>query len=255
MADESAGTAPGDDFVQSLARGLAVVRAFDGEHRALRLSDIARTTGLTRATTRRLLLTLVRLGYARVDADGRFALTPRVLDLGFAYLSSQSLAEVVEPHLEALSARLGESTSASVLDGADIVYVARVAVRRIMTVGISIGTRFPAHVTSMGRVLLAGSPAPAFDAAVAGLAPAEADRTREAVDRAREAGYALVDQELEAGLRSIAVPVRDRDGAVAAAVNVSSSVAAASVEQLETEYLPALREAATAIESDLARRG
>src|SRR5690242_2893586 len=143
------------DFVQSLERGLAVIRAFDADHPQLTLSEVARATGLTRAAARRFLLTLVELGYVRTD--GRlFALRPRVLELGYAYLSSLTLPEVAEPHLEQLVATVRESSSVSVLDRDEVVYVARVATKRIMRVAISVGTRFPAYATSMGRVLLAG---------------------------------------------------------------------------------------------------
>ena len=150
-------------FVQSLQRGLEVIRAFDADARELTLSDVARRTGLSRAAARRFLLTLVDLGYVRTDAR-YFSLSPRVLELGYAYLSSLSLPEVAEPHLEALVAEVRESSSLSVLDGPDIVYVARVPVSRIMTVAINVGTRFPAHATSMGRVLLAGLAEPELDA-------------------------------------------------------------------------------------------
>src|SRR6476619_7621189 len=144
-------------FVQSLGRGLAVIRAFDEQHPELTLSDVARSTGLTRAAARRFLLTLCDLGYVR--SDGRwFSLTPRVLELGYAFLSSLSLTDVAEPHMERLVAEVHESSSVSVLDGADIVYVARVPTSRIMTVSINVGTRFPAYATSMGRVLLAEHP-------------------------------------------------------------------------------------------------
>ena len=146
-----------DEFVQSFARGLDVIRAFDGDHPRMSLSEVAERTGLTRAAARRFLLTLVSLGY--VSEDGRsFQLTPRVLELGYRYLSGLSFPELAQPHLESLSRALGESTSASVLDDTDIVYVARVPVRRIMTINVSIGTRIPAFATSMGRVLLAWAP-------------------------------------------------------------------------------------------------
>src|SRR5919202_3507385 len=153
----------GAHFVQSLERGLAVIRAFSAERPQLTLSEVARATGLDRAAARRFLLTLADLGY--VHSDGRsFMLAPRVLELGYAYLSSISLPEVAEPHMERLVADVHESSSVSVLDGDDIVYVARVPVSRIMTVSINVGTRFPAYATSMGRVLLAGLPAPPLDA-------------------------------------------------------------------------------------------
>src|SRR3954465_2940714 len=143
------------DFVQSLERGLAVIRAFDAEHRELALSDVARSTGLTRAAARRFLLTLVKLGYVHL-ADGRFSLRPRVLDLGYAYLSSLSLPDVAQPHMESLVAKVNESSSISVLDDIEVVYVVRVPTRRIMSITLAVGTRLPAYATSMGRVLLAG---------------------------------------------------------------------------------------------------
>src|SRR5436305_9940505 len=142
------------DFVQSLERGLAVIRAFDAEHRELTLSEVARSTGLTRAAARRFLLTLVKLGYVNFS-QGRFSLRPRVLELGYAYLSSLSLPEVAQPHMEALVARVNESCSISVLDELDVVYVVRVPTRRIMSITLAVGTRLPAYATSMGRVLLA----------------------------------------------------------------------------------------------------
>jgi IclR family pca regulon transcriptional regulator len=246
------------DFVQSLARGLAVIRAFDAQHPELSLSDVARRTGLTRAASRRFLLTLESLGYVR--SDGRdFALTPRVLELGFSYLSSLSLPEVVQPHLERLSREVDESVSAAVLDGADIVYVARVPTRRIMSVRITIGTRFPAFATSMGRALLAGMPAAERDALLAASAlPALTDRTvtspdalRDELARVAEQGWALVDGELEPGLRSVAVPLHDRRGDVVAAVNVSTSATRDSVDHVLAQYLPPLQRTAAAIDAEL----
>jgi IclR family pca regulon transcriptional regulator len=246
--------AAGEQFVQSLARGLDVVRAFDAEHPALTLSEVAERTGLSRAAARRFLLTLVQLGYVR--ADGRsFALTPQVLQLGTAYLSGLGLPDVARPHLEALSARTGESTSVAVLDGPDVVYVARVATRSIMTVGITVGTRFPAHATSLGQVLLASLTPDALDAWLAAhpLAAAtshtvtDPSALRALLRRVADAGWAQSDQQLAVGLRSVAAPVRDRTGVVAA-VNVSST----AQHDPAREYLDALREAARAISADLA---
>lgn len=253
-------TPPGDQFVQSLARGLSVITAFDADHPAMTLSDIAARTGLTRATARRFLHTLVELGYVRFDGK-EFALTPQVLRLGTAYLSGLGLPQIAQPHLEQLSARLGESTSAAVLDGDEIVYVARVATRRIMTVGITVGTRFPAYATSMGRVLLAGLPAPELDDHLARVAPVsltgrtvvEPAALRAELERVRAQGWALVDQELEAGLRSVAAPLRDRDGDVVAAVNVSTSTHA--LPELPPEYVEAVVATAAAISADLASAG
>ena len=257
----AAGTAR-PDHVQSLARGLAVIRAFDADHPEQSLSDVARGTGLTRAAARRFLLTLTELGYVRTD--GRlFALTPRVLELGYSYLSSMGLPEIAAPHLESLVARVRESASVSVLDGPpdayDVVYVARVPTSRIMTVAITIGTRFPAYATSMGRVLLAALPEPELDAYLDGLRPeALTDRTladaaalRAVLDRVRADRACVVDQELEAGLRSIAVPVHDRSGRVVAAANVSTHASRGTAEQLRVEVLPQLRACVAGIEADL----
>ena len=249
--------APGD-FVQSLARGLSVIRAFDADHAELTLSEAARRAEITRAAARRFLLTLETLGYVR--SDGRaFSLTPRVLELGFSYLSSLSLPEIVQPHLESLSREVDESVSAAVLDGAHIVYIARVPTRRIMSVRITIGTRFPAFATSMGRVLLAGMPESVVDAAVAASdREAFTPRTvtdpvalRAELDRVREQGWSVVDGELEPGLRSIAAPLHDRGGVVVAAVNVSTSATRDSVDHLLEAYLPPLLRTAASIDREL----
>ncbi|UOQ57490.1 helix-turn-helix domain-containing protein [Leucobacter allii] len=246
------------DFVQSLARGLAVIRAFDAEHPALSLSGVARRAGIPAAAARRFLRTLESLGYVR--ADGReFALTPRVLELGYGYLSALSLPEAMQPHLERLSAEVGESVSAAVLDGADVVYIARVPTRRIMSVSITLGTRFPATATSMGRVLLAALPDAELDAVLAAseLAPltpqtlVDPARLRRRIAEVRERGWELIDGELEAGLRSVAVPVRGRDGRVAAALNVSTSATRETRDGLRDRILPLAQGAAAAIETDL----
>ncbi|MGP3536383.1 IclR family transcriptional regulator domain-containing protein [Microbacterium sp. RD1] len=259
MTDETVSAAEGSgDFVQSLARGLAIIRTFDGEHPALTLSDVARRADVPRAAARRFLHTLEALGYVR--ADGRsFSLTPRVLELGFSYLSSMSLPEIVQPHLERLSHQVGESVSAAVLDGADIIYVARVPTRRIMSVRITIGTRFPAYATSMGRVLLAAL-APDDAQAVLTSAPLEpltprtrtdAAELRAELDVVRERGWALIDGELEPGVRSVAAPVHGRDGEVVAAVNISTSATRDSVERIEDVYVPILLATTSAIDGDM----
>ncbi|WP_369375574.1 IclR family transcriptional regulator C-terminal domain-containing protein [Promicromonospora sp. Populi] len=250
--------------MQSLERGLAVIRAFDKERRSLTLSDVARETGLSRASARRFLHTLVELGY--VATDGReFTLRPALLDLGFAYLSSLTLPEIAAPHLEELSQEVSESSSVAVLDGADIVYVARVATHRIMSAAIRVGTRFPAYATSMGRAILAFAEADALDAYLAAAAPSnrlapltartitELPLLRAELARVREQGWALVDQELEDGLRSVAAPLRDGAGRVVAAVNVSAPVRRGDVDTLVQQLLPPLLKAGTAIEADLAR--
>jgi IclR family transcriptional regulator, pca regulon regulatory protein len=248
-------------YVQSLERGLAVVRAFDAGHAELTLSEVARRTGLTRAAARRFLLTLVDLGYVR--SDGRvFALTPRVLDLGYAYLSSLSLPDVAEPHLERLVAEVHESSSLSVLDGEDIVYVARVPTTRIMTVSINVGTRFPAHATSMGRVLLAGLhhsdldrflPTARLDR-LTDKTLTSSDALRDELDRVRQDGYSVVDQELEPGLRSIAIPIRGTSRYPLAAMNVSAHASRTSLKHLRTVILPAMLATRRSIEADLPGR-
>ena len=249
---------PSGQYVQSLARGLSVIRAFGRDRPTMTLSEIAEVTGLTRATARRFLLTLGELGYVR--ADGRlFALTPRVLELGFSYLSGLALPEVVAPHLESLSRQLNESASASVLDDGDIVYIARAAARRIMTVSITVGTRFPAHATSMGRVLLAGLGDDELEAYLASIDRAaltektvvDSAALRATLRQVREQGWALVDQELEPGLRSIAAPLRGPTGTVIAAINVSTSTSTASLDRISMEYRPALLATADAITASL----
>ena len=174
-----AGRARSTDFVQSLERGLAVIRAFDAEHPDLSLSDVARATGLPRAAARRFLLTLVDLGYVRTNGK-LFSLRPRILELGYAYLSAIALPDVAQPHMESLAATVHESCSLSVLDGGDITYVARVPTRRIMTVAINVGTRFPAYATSMGRVLLAGLSPAELDDYLAGTELRRSPRRRSA---------------------------------------------------------------------------
>jgi IclR family transcriptional regulator, pca regulon regulatory protein len=247
-------------FVQSLERGLSVITAFGPDTASPTLSDVARLTGLTRAAARRFLLTLVDLGYVRQEAN-RFELTPKVLGLGYAFLSGLSLPGVAEPHLERLSRDVHESSSMSVLDGPDIVYVARVPTSRIMKVTINIGTRFPAYATSMGRVLLAGLDDEALDAylratEIAPFTPhtvADTDTLRARIHEVRERGYALVDQELEHGLRSIAAPVRDRHGDVVAAVNVSTHVSRVTKDKVRRQFLPPLLRTVSDIEADLSR--
>jgi IclR family pca regulon transcriptional regulator len=248
----------GSDFVQSVARGLAVIKAFDENHRELTLSEVAAITGLARAAARRFLLTLAELGYVRTD--GRmFALTPRVLELGYACLSSMSLPEIAEPHLERLVAEVQESASVTVLDDTDIVYVARVPTARIMRVTISIGTRFPAYATSMGRVLLAALTAAELDAyaqrvsmqPITARTVTDPAALRAELDRIREQGWALVDQELEEGLRSLAAPITDRSGRTVAAANIATHAARTSSAEARRSLLPALLRTAAQIGADL----
>lgn len=246
------------DFVKSLDRGLAVIRAFGPGKEQLSLSEVAETTKLTRAAARRFLLTLVKLGYVR-QAGRKFSLRPRVLELGYAYLSGLAMPEIASPHLEELVAQVRESSSISVLDGHHIVYVARVPTKRIMTVAISVGTRFPAFATSMGRVLLAGLTPDDVDRylAEAELEPLTARtvtdpaRLREIIREVRGQGYAIVDQELEEGLRAVAVPLHGAGDEPIAAVNLSAHASRVSVTAMRSELLPALLETAHRIEADL----
>lgn len=253
----------GAHFVQSLARGLSVITAFDAARPRMTLSEVARRSELSRATARRFLLTLEQLGYVRTDGRD-FELTAKVLELGYAYLSSLGLPEIAAPHLRRLSETVGESTSVAVLEGSDIVYVARVQARHIMNVAISVGTRFPAHATSMGRVLLSELPDDEVRARCEGpLARPPARRTVSTLDglrrrlaEVRRSGCADVDQELEAGLRSVAVPLRDPSGRIVAAVNVSMRVGATEAgPDPASAILPALRECAAAIQRDLTAAG
>jgi IclR family pca regulon transcriptional regulator len=237
-----------------------VITAFGPDTPEMTLSEVARETGLTRAGARRFLLTLVDLGFVRFDGK-RFRLAPKVLSLGYAYLSSLSLPGIAEPHLEWLVGETHESSSMSVLDGGDIVYVARVPTSRIMTVAINVGTRFPAYATSMGRVLLAGLDDAALASYLAQVVidpltaytVTSADQLRAKVLEVRRLGYGLVDQELEPGLRSLAAPVRNKAGRVVAAVNVSSHVSRITKEKARRQFLPPLLAAAAAISADLAR--
>jgi IclR family pca regulon transcriptional regulator len=248
------------DYVQSLERGLSVIRAFDADHPKLTLSEVATSTGLSRAAARRFLRTLVQLGYMRSDGS-LFSLRPKVLELGYAYLSSLTLPEVAMPHLEQLVEQVHESSSVSELDGDDVVYIARVPTKRIMAVTISVGTRFPAYATSMGRVLLAAQPEERLSEYLEGTSlkgltghtitdPAE---LRRELRKIRVQGWALVDQELEEGLRSAAAPIHDADGQVIAAVNVSTHAGRRTLESIVEDLLQPLLATARRIEVDLAR--
>jgi IclR family transcriptional regulator, pca regulon regulatory protein len=245
-------------YVQSLDRGLAVICCFSAEQPRQTLAEVARQTGLSRAAARRSLITLQTLGY--VGSDGRqFYLTPRVLMLGYAYLSSLSLADVAQGHLSELANEVHESCSASVLDGFDIVYVARAATKRIMTISLSVGTRLPAYATSMGRVLLAALPCDQLDAYLDAvpLAPltertiVDQERLRAEVQRTGARGWCLVDQELEDGVRSVAVPVHDSAGRVVAAINTSAHATRVPLSTLQRVFLPKLRDCAAAIDAEL----
>ena len=259
-SDDDRSTASGSDFVQSLERGLAVIQAFSAKTPRLTLSDVARATGLTRAASRRFLLTLQQLGF--VDSDDReFFLTPRILRLGYTYLSSTPFWDLAQTHIEDLVDKVHESSSISVLDRDEIVYVARVPTKRIMTISLAVGSRLPLYPTSMGRVLLAGLPDAEIDAylARAELEPltsrtlVDPKAIRAAVMEAREQGWALVDQELEDGVRSVAAPLCAADGKVLGAVNVSAHATRTTLDALRKQFLPALLETTARINDDLSR--
>lgn len=256
MTEERSG-----EFVQSLDRGLAVLRSFNHDRPAMTLADAARATGLTRATARRLLHTLVEIGY--VTTDGKlFELTPKVLDLGYAYVSSLHLSDIAQPFMENLSAQVHESVSAAVLDGNQIVYVARVNTQRIMTISLSIGSRLPALWTSMGRVILANLPPHELQRFFEHV-PMEPPTSRALATKAellaelatiRQQGYALLDQELEEGVRSVAAPLCDRNGKVLAGMNVSAHAGRVTLKELRGDILPRLLETAAEINNRLAKR-
>lgn len=237
--------------VQSLARGLTVIQAFGPARPSMTLTEVAAATGMTRAAARRFLLTLEDLGF--VASDGKhFSLTPHILRLGYAYLSSMNWWHIAQPYMEEVARTLQESCSAAVLDGDEIVYVARIPGTRIMSVNLNIGTRLPAYCTSLGRVLLAHRPPNWVNgylarAALEKRAPrtiTDPDRLRAEIDKVRGQGFSLVDEELEAGVRSISVPLYDRTGDCIAALNVGGAAARTTVQRQLDVYLPALREAA-----------
>jgi IclR family transcriptional regulator, pca regulon regulatory protein len=286
----------GPDFIEALARGLDVIRAFRPGQPAMSLAAVAKATGLTRPTARRILLTLEQMGYVRavepleqmghvravdreavdpkaadpkaVDRkyldrkylDRKYELTPRVLELGMSYVLSRNLWEVARPHMERLVARTHESSSVAQLDGPDIVYVARVAVPKIVALAVTIGTRFPAIQTSLGKVLLAALPPEEVERVLAepsrsGIAPRIVPGSEERAATLREVrarGWALTDEELAAGIRSVAAPLRDGDGRVIASLNVNTHAAETPVEVLTGEYLPLLLQTAGAISADWA---
>lgn len=254
---------PGDrgpDFIEALARGLEVIRHFGPDGAEMSLSEVAAASSLARPTARRILLTLAELGYVNAY-EGRFSLTPRVLELGMAYVGSLGLWDMARPHLQRLVSRTGESSSMAQLDGSDIVYVARVAVPKLIALRVEIGTRFPSLRTSQGKVLLAGLPFEAAQRALeehtrSGLPPAPVPaegELRDMLDAVRAQGWALADEELAPGVRSIAVPVPDGAGKVPATMNVTVHAAETSVEKLQGEYLPLLQEAAADTSADWAR--
>lgn len=248
------------DFIEALARGLDVLCAFQPGEPVLTLSAVAARADLARPTARRILITLAELGYVRAEGNG-FTLTAKVLDLGMTFVQSLGLWEVARPHMERLVAQTHESSSIAQLDGSDIVYVARVAVPKIVGLGVSIGTRFPAATTSLGKVLLAALPAEEVASALAHpsrsgvtprVVPAAADLEHE-LTRVRAQGWAMTDGHLEQSIRSVAAPLRDGQARVIASLNVNTSAYETSVETLLDHHLPLLLQAAAAVSADWAR--
>lgn len=262
MAEAGTDAVTGDgnerDFIQSIERGFAVLLAFDAELPNPTLAELATATDLSRPAVRRILLTLQRLGY--VDSRGsRWSLTPRVLTIGQHYAATHGIVEVAQPHLLRLAEATRESASLAQLDGADVVYVARVQVRRILRLAIDIGSRVPAHATSMGRVLSAWAPAEVVDRVLAAGMPRLAERTitdpvrfRDELHRVRQQGYAVVESELEDGLLSASVPIRNPQGDVIAAMAYSTTLGRMNAERVAAEVIPLMTEAAAAIQEDLA---
>jgi len=252
---------PSDTYVQSFARGLSVIRAFGPQRPQMTLSEVAAACGLTRAGARRILLTLAHLGYVSMD-DRKFSLTPRILELGYSYLSATPLWDLALPYMEEVAETTRESCSVSVLDGADVVYILRLSTHKVMSINLSVGSRLPAWVTSMGRVLLAGLPPAEQDRVLAAsdiraLTPhtvTDLGELKRILAQVRADGYACVVQELEPGLQSVAVPIVDRGGRVIGAMNVSGHANRYSREAMLDAFLPPLRRAAEQIDQALRRR-
>jgi IclR family transcriptional regulator, pca regulon regulatory protein len=236
------------DIIHGLVRGLSVIECFDEEHARMSITDVAQRTGLERATARRCLLTLAHLGYATYDGKF-FELTPRVLNLGHSYLAGTPLPRLIQPFLEELSRATSESTSAAVLDGTDILYVARASNRRVMSINLAPGARLPAYCTSMGRTLLAALPRDEAQAIldrsdmVAYTERTKADMASITTELAVVAaqGFAVIDQELELGLCSIAVPLYNTSGQVVAAINIGAQTARAPTSRMIAHFLPLMR--------------
>lgn len=242
------------DFIGGFAKGLRVIEAFGETKPRLTITDISRETGLDRATARRCLLTLAELGYAAYDGKF-FELTPRILRLGHAYLSATPLPRLVQPYLDQLSEKVGQSASASVLDGTEIVYVARAAQKRVMSISLTAGSRLPAYCASMGRVLLAALPETEARAiidasqrkAITPFTKTDPDILMAELSEVRRQGYALIDQELEIGLRSIALPLENARERAVAALNIGAPAVHAAAQEMVERYLPAMREVQAAL--------
>lgn len=240
------------NFMTSLARGLTVIQAFTQKKRQLTISQLSAKTGLSRAAVRRCLYTLAKLGFAGADDGRHFYLGPRILALGYSYIASMPLATAAQPVLERVSHELHESCSISTLDRSDIIYVARSNVTRIMSIDLGVGSRLPAFCTSMGRILLASLAPEALEAYLKETELQRfTERTIASVEKLRQVlrlvsrnGYSIVDQELELGLRSMAVPIQNPNGKIVAALNVGAHAQRVSIQEMQTKFLPRLRAAA-----------
>ena len=237
------------NFMTSLARGLAVIQAFSTQKRQLTISEVSIKTGFSRAAVRRCLYTLIKLGFAGSDDSHHFFLQPRILALGHSYISSMPLAASAQPVLDHVSQVLHESCSIATLEGLDIIYVARANVTRIMSIDLGVGSRLPAFCTSMGRVLLANLPPAELESFFERVQLTRhtsktivtAEKLRQALRLVARNGYSLVDQELEIGLRSMAVPIENPNGKVVAALNVGAHAQRLSIQELQNKFLPQLR--------------
>ena len=247
------------DFVTSLSRGIEVIRSFDAENQSMTLSQVAERTGFSRATARRFLFTLQTLGY--VQGDGKnFSLAPKILQLGYAYLSSQPIVDAVQPFIDNVSKATGESCSVSVIDGYDVVYIARHLTHHIMSVSLNIGTRLPAVTTSMGRMILSAMDDHELDDFIRNAQIKKytdctlVDRTdlKNQIRQDGDKGYSIVDQELEIGLRSVAVPIRNMNGKIVASMNVSTQSERVSEAELMERILPVLQSTADQIQEVIA---
>lgn len=247
------------DFIEALARGLDVIRALGAGRLAQSLSELSTTVGLARPTTRRILITLTELGYVRAS-ENLFSLAPRVLELGMAYISAGNIWELSRPHLVELTRDVDQSCSIAQLDGCDAVYVSRVTLPKLVTLSVTVGTRFPAYATSLGKVLLAALTSDELEQTLAlesrsDVIPSWRPTSEELeaeLRGVRARGYALTDQQLAPGILSIAAPIRDGQGAIVAAININTHAFETSVETLTETYLPRLLVAATAISADWA---
>jgi IclR family pca regulon transcriptional regulator len=250
------------EIVQALDRAFAIIRAFSRERGKLTQIEVAEASSLSRATARRFLLSLETLGYVRREGK-YYSLQPRLLDLGYSYLSSVPLWDVARTHMQVLAEQVLEASSAAVLDGRDILFTVRVPTKRIMSVQVEVGTRFPAHATSMGRVLLAHQPPEALDAYFAAVCPeqlthrtvTEEKELRVILEEVAAQGWCLLDEELEVGVRSMAVPLHEPGGTVIAAMNVCAHASRVSAARMKAEFLPLILQTARAVEADIRIRG